>query len=114
MRICVCGGREYDDYDRVCRALDTAVMAFGDDITIITGDARGADSLGNRWATDRGKQLIKVPADWNKHKNSAGPIRNRAMLKLGFDLLVAFPGGSGTNDMISITKKAGIPVRIIK
>jgi hypothetical protein len=53
------------------------------------------------------------PADWKKYKRAAGHIRNKEMLDFGFDLLIAFPGGPGTTNMITITRGAGIPVYVV-
>jgi hypothetical protein len=108
-RICVCGGRDYINRARVFQSLDTALRILGD-VEIIHGGARGADSLADEWARDRGVKVQVFAADWNTHHNAAGPIRNRQMLKHGFDMLVAFPGGKGTQDMIDITMKAGVAV----
>ena len=107
-RICVCGGRDYYNKERVFEVLDNAVIAFGE-VHIMNGAAKGADKLSSLWAFERGIPLLEVPADWVQHKRAAGPIRNREMLKHGFDLLIAFPGGRGTADMIKITKSANIP-----
>lgn len=108
-RICVCGGRDYADKDRVFRALDNAVATFGM-FELVHGGARGADSLAGEWAAHVGATTHVFMADWNKHKRAAGPIRNREMIAFGFDLLIAFPGGTGTADMMGATRKAGIPV----
>jgi hypothetical protein len=52
-------------------------------------------------------------AQWKKHGRAAGPIRNQRMLDKGKpDLVVAFPGGRGTADMIRRAERAGVPVRI--
>lgn len=77
---------------------------------LVVGCARGADAFARLWA------IAKLPAndwtifkaDWDKHGNSAGPIRNRAMLISGIDKLCGFPGGVGTADMVRICKNVGI------
>lgn len=48
-------------------------------------------------------------ADWGKHGRAAGPIRNRKMLE-HVELLIAFPGGRGTEDCIRAAHEQGIPV----
>lgn len=107
-RICVCGGRNYQNKELVYEILDKASKVFK--FHLINGGARGADSLSSLWAYERACLLTEFPANWDKFKNAAGPIRNQEMLNFGFDCLIAFPGGSGTKHMVSITKKAGIPV----
>lgn len=80
------------------------------DITIISGGAKGADSLAIEWAKARGVTYEVHPAQWDVHGKAAGPIRNQEMIDAGIDLLVAFPGGRGTAHMISRCKLANIEV----
>ena len=78
------------------------------------GDATGADSLALEWAKDRGKEYKVFYANWDPpYQKAGGPIRNKAMVDFGFDLLVAFPGGIGTANMMALTMKKGIPVKEI-
>ncbi len=110
MRFLVCGGRDYVNRQAVYDALDLLNNEVG--VTaIISGMARGADTHGAQWAQDRGVELVKFPADWNKHGKGAGPIRNQQMLNEGKpDGVVAFPGRNGTADMIYRSKMAGLEV----
>jgi len=110
VRLLVTGGRTYWDEEELYRVLDE--IAEDRNISVlIHGDAAGADTLAGSWAEDRGIPIIAVPADWNRHGRRAGPIRNRLMLEqCSPDLVVAFPGGRGTRDMIKISKAAGIEV----
>lgn len=110
MRLLVCGGRDFTDYAAVCRALDQVNEAVGIS-AIIHGAARGADSLGARWAQERGILTVAFPADWNKRGKGAGHIRNQQMLDEGCpEGVVAFPGGTGTADMIRRAKRFGLKV----
>jgi len=78
---------------------------------LIHGDARCADRLAGEWAQDRGIPCRPFPADWQKHRRAAGPIRNKQMLVEGMpDLVVAFPGGRGTANMVGQARAAGIDV----
>lgn len=113
MRICVCGGRDYNDREKLWRVMDTA-KAIMPNFTLIHGDAKGADSLADDWARHREINVERFPADWDKHKRAAGPIRNRQMIASGIDLLIAFPGGRGTADMVAACKKAEVAVKEIK
>jgi hypothetical protein len=105
-RILVCGGRDYADTKLLERILDCAVDKWGKDgIVIIHGGARGADSLAGRWAEYHKIECIEEKADWKKHGKSAGPIRNQKMLdEHAPDIVVAFPGGTGTAHMVKISK----------
>jgi hypothetical protein len=81
------------------------------DITIISGCARGADSAAIDFAAVNFCKLEEYPANWEKHERLAGPIRNKQMLDEGRpDLVVAFPGGRGTANMVSQALAAGVKV----
>lgn len=109
-RVLACGGRDFKDRERVWRSLDHLDSTHGI-VTMIQGEAPGADQLAALWAIARKKELMCFPANWPKHGKSAGPIRNQKMLKEGRpDIAIAFPGGPGTADMVARLKKAGIEV----
>lgn len=108
-RVLVCGGRDYGDRDRLFRILDAA-HAANPIVTLIHGNARGADQLADDWAMGKCETLTFTPA-WEEHGRSAGPKRNQKMLDEGKpDIVIAFPGGRGTADMIRRAEKAGVPV----
>lgn len=104
-RILVCGGRDFDDRDRISRILTEHV---GPADIIISGNADGADAIAASWARQHGIDLCICPANWAHHGLSAGPIRNAAMIKLQPDLVIAFPGGKGTQDMLRKARGAKI------
>jgi YspA, cpYpsA-related SLOG family len=108
--VLVCGGRNYNDIDFLEKTLDDLAEKYR--ITkLIHGEAKGADMMANDWAFSRDIPRRGYRAKWEKHGNSAGPIRNQQMLDEGQpELVVAFPGGSGTRDMTTRAKKAGIKV----
>lgn len=114
--ILVCGGRDFDDEPVFDHIMDSLLRlnredASGFQIVIVHGGARGADTLADRWAKSRGIPVVACPADWDKHKKAAGIIRNAEMLKKWHPhVVVAFPGGRGTAHMVSIARKAGVPV----
>ncbi|WP_441235681.1 SLOG family protein [Bradyrhizobium sp. 930_D9_N1_4] len=109
-RVLVCGGRDYDDREQLFRVLDVAHMA-NPIVCLIHGAARGADALAADWALERDVLCNAYPADWGAHGNTAGPIRNRKMLEVGKPhIVIAFPGGKGTANMIKQSDAAGVPV----
>lgn len=119
MRVLVCGGRDYNDYDYVRHVLydfcDTHGLADNEykmpnGITIIHGGAKGADHLADQWAVVNWVPIEEYKADWDKHGKAAGPIRNQQMLDTGVDYVIAFPGGRGTEHMKKIARKAGVSV----
>ena len=78
---------------------------------IISGGARGGDTMAEWWAKTEGVPCDVYQADWTGLGRKAGPIRNQRMLDEGKpDLLVAFPGGRGTADMVRRGREAGIEV----
>ena len=108
MRLLVCGGRDYRDRPR----LNACLAAYRNVASaVITGGAPGADSLAFDWAWENGFTVERYLADWKTHGKAAGPIRNQKMLDEGKpDLVVAFPGGRGTADMVRRAKAAGVKV----
>ena len=110
LRVLVCGGRNFSDAERVWTVLDRFREKFGVEI-LIHGAARGADTLAGKWAAARVVPCLRVPADWDRHGKAAGAARNALMLQLsGPDRVLAFPGGSGTLDMVTRARAAGVEV----
>lgn len=111
MRVIVCGGRTYSNLRSIADELSSLPMGT----TLVTGGAAGADHYAEGWwlIHKRGRSELHR-ADWDKHGKAAGPIRNQEMLDSGVDLVIAFPGGKGTTDMVKRAKKAGVEVREVK
>jgi hypothetical protein len=126
MRILVCGGRGYSDRHALYRTLDR-LYAKTPVTLLIHGGAHGADALAAAWAKTRTIPVDPYPADWadvshrdaiikysssgRRYDARAGFRRNQLMIDRGRpDLVVAFPGGSGTRDMVARAQAAGIRV----
>jgi hypothetical protein len=113
MIVLVCGGRHYADRVRVFAVLDAAHAMHGFTL-LVHGAATGADTLADAWAKARGVPRKPYPvtrAEWKRLGLRAGPIRNAAMLaKEKPQLGIAFPGGSGTADMVEKLEAAGVEV----
>lgn len=106
--ILVCGGRGYADHARVHEVLYLHAAGAS---AILQGGAPGADRLARDWAEANGILSWTIPAEWRKHGKAAGPIRNQRMLDAGEPaLVIAFPGGRGTADMVRRARAAGVPV----
>lgn len=122
-RILVCGDRDWKDEDAVWRVLDSYLERYSpDQLLIIQGDARGADTMAKMWAEDREIDHLSFPARWKYYRDvlrnprAAGPVRNKRMLTEGRpDLVIAFhddiENSQGTRDMLKKAKRAGIPTR---
>lgn len=114
-RVLVTGGRGYVNGPAVFAALnhlDSRRLIT----EVIHGAADGADKLADDWALVRGRDRTPRGADWDRYRaaagrNPAGVIRNGQMLaEHRPDIVVAFPGGTGTADMVKKARAAGVPV----
>lgn len=111
MIVLVCGGRNYADRIHLWDVLEAFETLFGPIAQLIHGGARGADRLAGEWATLRHIPVRQFPAQWDKNGRAAGPLRNQQMLDEGKpDIVVAFPGGAGTADMVRRAHAADIKV----
>lgn len=117
-RIIVCGTRTFNDYSRLCKELD-AIISNPANTEIVSGRARGADLLGERYAKEHNIPLALFPANWNLYGKSAGYRRNAEMLKYATEqtpIVVAFWDGQsrGTQNMIDTSRKAKATVHVIQ
>ena len=112
--VIIAGTRTFEDYELLCRECDIFFLQKKP-THIICGEARGADTLGKKYAEERGIPVLSFPADWKAHGKAAGYIRNKQMAERG-DALVAFWDGKsrGTKNMIDLAHKANIPVRVVR
>lgn len=107
LKVIVCGGRNFTDIDLVREYLGRLPAGT----TVVHGAARGADALADAVALMLGLSIEPHPADWKKHGKAAGAIRNSEMLKAGnVALVIAFPGGRGTADMVAKARAAKVNV----
>jgi YspA, cpYpsA-related SLOG family len=110
MKVLVCGGRDFEDWSLLSAEM-TRVQGEHKIEAIIHGGARGADAMAGEFANTNNIREMMFEADWEKHGRKAGPMRNQQMIDEGKpDLVVAFPGGRGTADMVRRARMAGIKV----
>ena len=113
-RVIVAGGRDFNDYELLRSKLDYYLSNL-DDISIVSGGARGADRLGENYAIEKGLKLVMFPADWINEGKQAGYLRNERMAEYATHLIAFWDGKSrGTLDMINKAKQKGLKIRIIK
>ncbi|GAA0730053.1 DUF2493 domain-containing protein [Sphingomonas japonica] len=106
-RVLVCGGRDFNDSERVAEILDSLTRP----VVIIDGGATGADHEARMWATRNRLPVETYRAHWKDHGRAAGPIRNQRMIDEGKpSIVIAFPGGRGTADMVRRAERAGVAV----
>lgn len=112
-KVIIAGGRGFNNYEYL-KAKVSSLLQNKNDVTIISGCARGADALGAKYAKENNIELIKIPANWNKYGKSAGYRRNVEMANIANGLIAFWDGKSrGTKHMIDIAKSKNIPTRII-
>jgi len=108
MRVLIAGGRKFNDVAFLSKYLEKYVGAVS---LVISGTAKGADRLGEKWAKSNGVPVERYPAQWSRYGAAAGPIRNQKMLDKGKpDLVVVFKGGTGSAHMAKIARKSGVKV----
>lgn len=113
-KLIIAGGRDFNDYQTLKGRLDNLLRSKNlEDIVIISGGAKGADSLGERYAKERCLRLEIYEAEWDRFGKRAGYLRNSLMAD-NADALVAFWNGSaGTGHMITLAEEQGLAVRVV-
>lgn len=122
MKIIIAGGRDFTSYTLLRRSVNLFILelqaegafAPGEAIEIVSGTAMGADLLGEGYAKAAGYPVIRMPADWKTHGNSAGYKRNEAMAKIA-DAAICFwdRRSRGTGHMIDLARAYKLKLKII-
>lgn len=126
LRFAVTGGRGYGNKPYVWAAWDRVLRERGPFILVSGQCETGADRFSEEWAGERGITVDPFPAKWDdtqapgavvrRRRNGqpynllAGFWRNQEMVDSGLDGCVAFPGGTGTADMVRRCEAAGVKV----
>lgn len=122
MKVIVAGGRDFADREQMGQILDHYFCASGDlyrrrveGLKLVSGAARGADSLAIAWASFAEIPVRTFPADWDTYGKSAGYRRNEQMAKYA-DALIAFWDGKsrGTKHMIDLALEHGLEVHVYR
>ena len=110
MKLAVVGSRSFNDFNLLCSKLRQISIS-----EIISGGARGADSLGAKFAKENNIKLTVFPADWDMYGKSAGYIRNKRIIE-NCDQVIAFWDGNskGTKHSIDLAKQMNKPTTIVK
>jgi hypothetical protein len=114
MKVIIAGSRDFNDYDRL-RSYCDHVLQNQTEVEIVSGAARGADQMGERYANEKGYPIKRFKPDWDRLGKSAGYVRNSDMAEYA-DALIAFWDGSskGSEHMINIATKHNLKIRIYK
>jgi hypothetical protein len=110
MRLAIVGGRDFQDYTRLTIVCNRLVFD-----TVVSGGAKGADSLAEKYAWEYKKKLCVFLPDWDKYGRRAGFVRNEEIV-LNADGVLAFWNGTsrGTQNTISLAQKYGKPLKVIQ
>ena len=123
LRIIIAGSRDFNDYELLKKSaieIITKKTMLPDLTRIISGRARGADTLGERFANEMGLEISRFIPDWDGLGKRAGYVRNGEMGKFGvedgnYGVLIAFWDGQsrGTKHMIDLAKRYGLEVHVV-
>lgn len=110
MKTIIAGSRNFQDYKKMEEVLANIPWKI---TQVISGNAIGADQMGEWWAQQNEIEVRVFPANWSKHGKAAGHIRNQEMAKVG-DALVAFWDGKskGTENMINLARQKHLQLKI--
>ena len=114
--VIIAGSRDFSDYELLTIVCDHMLSEKikTNNIVIISGGARGADSLGERYAKERGFELEIHPADWDRYGKSAGYRRNKEMAESADACICFWDGESrGTKHMIDIATDKGLKLKVV-
>ena len=114
MKLIIAGGRNFTDYDLLKTKIDR-ILSNTESVEVVSGGARGADALGERYAKERSHSCTIFPADWDKYGRGAGYIRNKQMAQYATHLIAFWDGKSkGTKHMITLANEYALKVRVVR
>ena len=110
MILAIVGSRTFTNYRLLSAELDN----YNDIERIVSGGAKGADTLARRYAKEHDIPIREYLPNWAQYGKRAGYLRNRNIVD-DCDELIAFWDGSskGTKNSIGLGFERGIPVRVI-
>lgn len=118
-RVIISGDRNWDDLDLRTKMRQLLVQ-MPPGVEIIHGGCRGVDMMADQLARELGFVVKQFPADWNKYGRTAGPIRNKEMLKYASEKISAvylfhqhITDSKGTKNMMNQAQSAGVPFLLI-
>lgn len=127
LRVIIAGSRDFDDFPKLMNSCIDILFKITEQyndlqkIRIVSGAARGADQLGEKYAKIAGYEVSRFPADWDGLGKRAGYVRNAEMAKFAvadgnYGVLIAFWDGKskGTKHMIDLAEKKDLEVHIVR
>ena len=114
-KLIVAGGRDFNDAHLLIKELVCLadVVYHDQNVSIVSGMARGADLIAAHFAQANNVMLYEMPADWTKGRG-AGYARNADMAEFADGLLTFWDGESrGTKHMIETMRFKGKPTYVV-
>ena len=114
MRLAIVGSRTFSDYGLLAKTIFDFLAPIDSTTHIISGGAKGADALGEKFAYRNNAKLTVYRAEWDKYGKSAGFLRNQTIVD-DCDIVIAFWDGvsHGTADTINKAKRAKKPIFMV-
>ena len=103
IRLAIVGSRDYNNYDSFKIIVDKYISEIGKPIEIVSGGAKGVDSLAERYAQENNIPMRVFQADWQQYGKSAGPRRNTEIIE-NSTCVLALPAVNSVGTFDSITK----------
>lgn len=117
MKLIIAGGRDFSDYDLLADETSGFIVenvGFNEEVIIVSGLAKGADTLGCQLAQECNYPIEGYAAEWGKFGRAAGPIRNKLMAKNATHLIAFWDGESrGTMHMIDYAHELGLTIKVV-
>jgi hypothetical protein len=117
MRIIIAGTRTFNDFEflKSEMAKFRASLQKESPLEVVSGCAKGADTLGESWASQEGLKIHRYPADWNKNGKAAGPLRNVQMADNAEACVIFWDGkSSGSKHMIATAIAKGLITKVVR
>jgi hypothetical protein len=113
-RVLVSGSLSFDDYELLRTTLNRLLVGR-ENVVIVTGSAKGAESLAERYAQERGLGLKQILANWETYGRGAKVIRAAQFIDAADSAAFFWDGKSKTiADLIERAETKGIPVEIVR
>lgn len=112
MKVLICGSRGINDRAVVAQAVAESGMA---PTHIVSGGARGVDTLARLYAQSNGVEFTEHVADWEGHGRRAGYLRNITMVDAVEAVIAVWDGESrGTKHSIDYATSQGKRVFVLR
>lgn len=111
-KLAVVGSRNFADRVVLDRVLD-GYRATHPDLTIISGAARGADTLAADYARKHSLGLVEYAQAEDIQAIASGPLRGRQIVDAAEEMVAFWEESRGAKSSIELARKKGIPVRVV-